>query len=143
MHSNRVKHLLVAMLAVFAFSAVAAAAAQAKVPTYWYKGAELNKELAITSTEGTARLWVTGLKIVIVCTAATDTGKIYQEAGLAGKNKEVRVTFTGCKLYNAVLNATTKMWEVGTVLSTCSVSSDYFEGGVKKNRQPERSRRTC
>ena len=115
--------IILSLLAAFAFSAVAAGAAQAKVPKYWYKGAELSGKLAIKSTSGESKLWVTELGVVIVCTADTDTGEIV--GGSPGTNAKVTVTYTGCKLYKAEWNGTE--WVVGPELSACAVKSPAGE----------------
>jgi hypothetical protein len=133
---SRIRIGLLSLLAVFAFSAVAAAAAQAEVPTYSYKGAELSGKLEIKSKSGVSRLWVSALKQVIVCTADTDTGWINQVSGEAGTNEKVTVTYTGCKLYEAKWNATTKLWEVGSAYSACTVNGPSTEpAGTIKTKE--------
>jgi hypothetical protein len=114
---SRIRIGLLSLLAVFAFSAVAAGAAQAVVPTYSFSGSG-----AIKSKSGVSRLWVTKLGTVIVCTASTDTGKIV--AG-AGTNEKVTVTYTGCKLYAAEWNGSE--WVVGSALSLCKVNGPLGE----------------
>lgn len=132
---SRIRIGLLSLLAAFALSAVAAGAAQAEVPTYWYKGtgAELNGNLAIKSTSGISRLWVTKLGIVIRCEKDKDTGEISQAPGAAGTNKNVTVTYTGCELRAAEWNGSE--WVEGAALSLCTVRGPAGEpvGTIKTN----------
>jgi len=120
--SNLFRKTLVCLLAVFALSAVTAAGAQA---VSWHVNSNpigSSGKFAFKSTSGVSRLWVTSLKLVIVCKKDKDAGTL--EFG--GKDK-VTVTYEECGLYEAVWNATTKEWEVGTQYTACKVPNIVVE----------------
>src|ERR1039457_3412956 len=101
MTTSRLRLLMAAMAAVFAFSAVAAGAASAK--PYWTEnGVELKagESRAITSKNapGTVKKLKTtigGTAITIVCETVEDSGTIY--GGEPGTDKET-IKFTKCKI---------------------------------------------
>jgi len=123
MRSNRVKYLLVAMLAVFALGAVAAGSAQAE-PTYHHKGAALTESFAVRYTSMWSRLWGWELGVVIVCEKDNGTGTITTK----GEDTVEGLVYTGCKVYEATKNATTKQYEQGDPLTKCGVKGG---GGVE------------
>lgn len=94
MSTNRVKHLLVAMLAVFAFSAVAAGAAQAAGGPVWItKNTILPKKIKSESLAG-KKFTLTG-PANVECQKEKDTGELI--GGNPGTDKTT-VTFSECSL---------------------------------------------
>jgi len=93
-----------ALVAVFAFSAVAVASASAKEPRWKVGGAFLGSGVAeaFTSTSGASKLRVPARSLVLNCKKDSGTGKIVGSAeGSAGTNKEVVVTFEECSVEGA------------------------------------------
>ncbi len=97
MHSNRIKHLMVAMLAVFALGAVASASASA-APTWRASGVELAAAKKITINSDTSRLWAPSLGLMIICAKDEGTGVI-ENVGKAGIDTAT-VTFSNCAAWS-------------------------------------------
>lgn len=128
--------LSISAVAAFALSSIAAGAAQAQ-PLFFYKGAELKEKLKLVSKSSEpARLWVTAVKVVIVCKATKDKGEINNgEVEVSkvktkvGINEKTTVEYTECVTKEAVLNKTTKKWEEGKELTTCKPYSNNTSEG--------------
>lgn len=133
MHFNRVRHLLVALVAVFAFSAVAAASASAhtyvvcketgtekytehlcktKGETGKWSFAELTAAEKVEGTSGVSKLEsnLGGVRVIIECKKDKLTGEI--EGG--GKSKDTVITYEECSLFQVVKH-------VKEALTTCVV----------------------
>lgn len=119
MSANRIRVLLVSLLAVFAVSAVASGPAQAaKRPTYWHMSAAIAETFKIEDSSWRSRLWATSLGVVIRCEADVSKGEIE----IKGKDKG-EVKYTGCKVFGAVKKGVAPMqWEEGGELE-CTVKS--------------------
>jgi len=96
---NRIKIIGLALMAVFAFSAVGTASASANLgPFYKVEGKTLKAgetRLLLASARGNFQLNVATLGQTITCTGLSLTGPDQIEGGLVGKSKEV-IDFTGC-----------------------------------------------
>jgi hypothetical protein len=103
----RTRTIILSLLAVFAFSAVAAAAAQAR-PAWTVHGAELKagekanvlSENASNELDGfiPKQLTVPATGLIIVCGRETDTGELI--GGATGTVAKVVVKYTGCEVYS-------------------------------------------
>ncbi len=102
MHLNRLKHLLVALLAVFALGAVAAASASA-APTWRKAGAALSGKAKFTVNSDTSRLWSPPLGIVILCKKDHGTGEI-ENVSSAGVDT-AEVLYEECSAWSTTENA--------------------------------------
>lgn len=101
MHSSRVRHLLVAMIAVLALTAVGAGTAQA-APTWKIEAKEFTGEETFTSKETKAFELKAEKLPTIKCATETDKGKIF------GKNKdESTIEFSSCEVVGAAKCAVT------------------------------------
>jgi hypothetical protein len=117
MSSNRIRVLLVSMLAVFAVSAVASAAASAHTYEYFVSGSPVTTAVKATGTSGASKLEgeVAGVKIIIECKKDTFTGEIEKE----GKSKG-EITFSECSLFEDTSH-------VKTALTKCTVANITFK----------------
>jgi hypothetical protein len=122
---TRIRLMVVAALAIFAFSAVAAASAFAAEPEL-VKNGEAGKEVLkkkITGTGGTAKLQVKG-EGTIVCSALTSPGEV---TGL--KTGTSATVFTSCEF--AGLKCKTTGAKAGEISSPAEFTAVYaVKGGV-------------
>ena len=97
MHSNRLKHLLVAMLAVFALGAVAAGAAQAEGPKWITANKVLPKKVKSVNIAGAAGVFKlkSSTGVTIECKKEKDTGEII---GTEPGTDTSTVTFSECSV---------------------------------------------
>ena len=136
MHSNRLKHLLVALLAVLALSAVAAASASAAFhrPIWRKAGAAITKntKIKVNDNSDTSRLWTNGLGLVIVCKKDESKGTIENHENAA---KEIEgldtaaVTYEGCAGWSTTENAAKQIIQKEE-LTACTVSGGGGGAGV-------------
>jgi hypothetical protein len=99
---RNVKTLMVALVAVFAFSAVAASAAMATPPEFSKTGVKF------TSSGGEAKL--KSPAGTVKCTSISNSGKI-----TGSKTGEVVVTFSGCKITIAGIESACENVSAGTI----------------------------
>jgi hypothetical protein len=137
MTSNRLRVLLLSLLAVFAVSGIATATASAK-RTWWYNNAQLaigvQKEITAETkagTEFTLEGTVLGSKTIIKCKKITLThsngtlanGLIENIAGPTGRDKE-KVTFTECTVNVAGCTVTAVKAPPGTEEGETALAED-------------------
>jgi hypothetical protein len=108
------------MIAVFAFGAVVAGAAQAAEPepTYTKSSKSITAEASVRYTSMWSRLWSYKQKLVVVCERDKGTGtvKVKGEDTVAAGLK-----YTSCTVHEAKLNTTEKQYEEGPELR-CTVA---------------------
>ena len=112
MQSNRVRHLLIAMVAVIAVSAVAAGTASA-APTWRASGVE-SGEKKVNINSDTSRLWVPSVATAVICKKDVGTGTIKNEEYEYESGNKVKVkrgvdksevTFEECSLWSTKASA--------------------------------------
>jgi hypothetical protein len=124
MNANRLRVLLVSLLAVCAVSAVASASASA-LPAWTVNGVRQTGggTETITSSGGTFKLTAPGL-VTLECTAETDSGTVTFTT--PGKDAAT-ITFTGCKVVgNASCVVTDAVHKVAGSI-TVSVATELVE----------------
>jgi hypothetical protein len=126
MSANRLRVLLVSLLAVFAVSAVASASASAH-PAWTVNGVRQigGGTETITSKGGVFKLTAPGL-VTLECTAETDSGTVtFTEPGEDAAN----ITFTGCKVVgNAACVVTDAEYKVPGSITVSVVVSQLVPG---------------
>ncbi len=132
MSSNRLKVLLVSLLAVSAVSAVASASASA-APTWSKAGAEVaaGTKLKIVINSDTSRLWApaSSIPIMIICAKDKGTGEIENVAS-AGVGKAA-VTYEECKLWTTVKNNATAKQIIQKEKTVCVVANIEVKATMK------------
>ena len=131
MQSNRVRHLLIALLAVLALGAVAAGTASA-APTWRASGVE-SGEKKVNINSDTSRLWVPSVATVVICKKDVGTGTIkneeYEWEYESGKKVKVKggvdkseVTFEECSLWSTQVSAEKQIVQK-ELLAKCKVAN--------------------
>jgi hypothetical protein len=131
---SRAKITLASVLVALSLAGLGASAVQAHPPTWHTKRAVLAGALKFNAKSMTSRLWVSGLKIVIVCGKDKGSGEIEQKAGEAGINKKVVATFEECKVFEIHLNAVNQSI-AGSELTVCAVKSSGEGAGIIKTNE--------
>ncbi len=130
MQSSRVRLMLVALLGVFAFSAVAAAAAQAEEAPFWSReGVRLAKGETHYITAKKYKIFVltTGGKIITCENVRLKEGVLLgSNAGEPGTNDEV-IEFFECKVEGKVGAKTIEKCKVKEPITTVNVKSELVE----------------
>ena len=131
MQSSRVRLMLVALLGVFAFSAVAAAAAQAEEAPFWSRaGTRLAKGEThyITAKKYNKFTLMTGGKAITCENIRLKEGVLLgSNAGEPGTNDEVIEFFEGCKVTGKVGAKTIEKCKVKEPITTENVKSELVE----------------
>ncbi len=130
MQSSRVRLMLVALLGVFAFSAVAAAAAQAEEAPFWSReGTRLAKGEThyITAKKyNKFKLTTAGKTITCENIRLKEGVLLGSNAGEAGTNNEV-IEFFECKVEGKVGTKTIEKCKVNEPITTVPVKSELVE----------------
>ncbi len=131
MQSSRVRLMLVALLGVFAFSAVAAAAAQAEEAPFWSReGVRLAKGETHYITAKKYKIFVltTGGKIITCENVRLKEGVLLgSNASEPGTNDDVLELFENCKVSGKIGGKTIEKCKVVEPITTVPVKSELVE----------------